>query len=138
MALLAAVSLVFGNNTLELFRPRDSYPQFMAAEIMKGEGSLLTYKTFGRGFYTARDEVPQFYYFAKNNFDRQSFPEMYEAQEGYVARKEAEFVITTAVCWDEERDTLLSGYEVIADLSYRHIECNTDIQNTALYLLALK
>lgn len=136
MALLAAVSLVFGNNTLELFRPRDSYPQFMAAEIMKGEGSLLTYKTFGRGFYTARDEVPQFYYFAKNNFDRQSFPDMYEAQEGYVARGEAEFVITTAACWEEERETLLSEYEFIADLSYRHIECNIDIENVRLCLLA--
>ena len=137
-ALLASVSLVFGNNTLELFLPRESYPQFRAAEIMKeaGGGSLLTYKTYGRGFYTARDEVPQFYYFAKNNFDRQSFPEMYEAQEGYVARKEAEFVITTAVCWDEERDTLLSGYEFIADLSYRHIECNIDIENVRLCLLA--
>ena len=137
--LFAALTIVFGNCTLDLLHPLDYYPQFKAAQIMReeGGGNLLTYKTFDRGFYTAYDETPEFYYFAQNNFDRADFPEMYEGQESYVINGLADFVVTETGHWLEEKDTLLSRYEFVADLSYYHVECNTDVWHEELCLLKL-
>ena len=103
-----------------------------------GGGSLLCYKIYDRGFYTVRDEVPQFYYFALNLIDRGSYPDMYEGQEGYVTAGEADFVVTETACWEEERETLLSQYEYAADLSYTYNRSNLGGVRLSLCLLALK
>ena len=140
VAALAVFGLIFGNNTLDLLRGREDFPQFRAAELTEeaGGGSLLCYKIYDRGFYTARDEVPQFYYFALNLIDRGSYPDMYEGQEGYVTAGEADFVVTETACWEEERETLLSKYEYAADLSYTYNRSNLGGVRLSLCLLALK
>lgn len=138
-AAFCAVCIVFGNCTLDLLHGRNYFSQFRAAEIMReeGGGSLLTYKTFDRGFYTAYDHTPQFYYFAQNNFDREDYPVLFDSQESYVINGEAEFVVTETKHWEAEKDTILSKYKFVADLSYDHIESNTDIRHVSLCLLRL-
>ena len=62
---------------------------------------------------------------------------MYEGQESYVINGLADFVVTETGHWLEEKDTLLSRYEFVADLSYYHVECNTDVWHEELCLLKL-
>ena len=143
LAALAAISLIFGNNTLDLLRKKQDFPQFKAAEIIESSGkedaTLLCYKIYDRGFYTVRDEVPQFYYLALNLMDRESYPEMYEGQEGYVRDCIPDFVVTEEKYWQEEAETLLSGYEYVTSLAYEYNRSNLIGRvQLDLCLLALK
>ncbi len=139
----AILSLIFGNNSLELLNSRAYYPQFTAAEIIancgKDDPSLLCYKMFDRGFYTVCDETPEFYYFAQNLVSRESYPELYDSQESYVKNGEPDFVITERSYWDEERGAgrPLHKYEFVVGLEYKYIRSNFDRVNLDLCLLVL-
>lgn len=146
-AVAAVVCLIFGNNTIELFFKISRYPQFAAAEIIEtaeensGEDySLLCYKMYDRGFYTTLDETPQYYYFALNLFSRESFPELYDGQEGYVERGEPGFVVTESSIAEEEcaEGRPLEKYVYVADLSYGYFRSNIVINRLDLCLLALR
>ncbi len=146
VAAAAAVCLLFGNNTIELFNSKDYYPQFAAAEIIETaeeengeEYSLLCYKIYDRGFYTVRDETPEFYYFALNLFTRENFPELYDGQESYVFSGKADFVVTELEYWEAEsvEGGPLEKYAYVADLSYSYIRSNLIHEDLNLCLLAL-
>ena len=140
---LISTSLLFGNNTIELFYSKSYYPQFLAKEIIESYGkedySLLTYKMFDRGFYTVCDQTPKFYYFAQNLVSEKSYPQLFEEQESYVLNGEADFVVTELSTWEKEKadGQPLSKYEYVADLSYVYIRSNLDRLNLKLCLLVL-
>ena len=138
-AAFIGITIVFGNCTLDILHPRSYYPQVKAAEIIReqGGGSLLTYKTYDRGFYAGYDETPKFYFFALNNFERKYFPELFDSQESYVINGEADFVVTEMRHWNAEKDTILSRYDFVEDLSYYHVESNTEVWYEELCLLKL-
>ena len=141
---LISTSLLFGNNTIELFYSKSYYPQILAKEIIESYGkedySLLTYKMFDRGFYTVCDQTPKFYYFAQNLVSEESYPQLFEEQESYVINGEADFVVTELSTWEKEKadDQPLAKYEYVADLSYVYIRSNLDRLDLKLCLLAIK
>lgn len=141
---LVLTSLLFGNNTIELFYSKSYYPQFLAKEIIESYGkenySLLTYKMFDRGFYTVCDQTPEFYYFAQNLVSKESYPQLFEEQESYVINGEADFVVTELSTWKKEKadGQPLAKYEYVADLSYVYIRSNLDRLDLKLCLLTLK
>lgn len=142
-AVMAGLCLIFGNNTLDLLNSRSYYPQFAAAQAIKNspnpQGSLLSYKIFDRGFYTALDQTPEFYYFAQNLISRESYPELYGGQESYVINGEADFVVTEERYWREEHaeGKPLAKYEYVMSLKYDYIRNNLDHNRLELCLLAL-
>ena len=142
MCLLAACCLVFGNNTLDMFKTRAYYPQFTAARLVRELGGedadVLNYKMYDRGFYTVLDEVPEYYYFALNLISRESYPELYEGQEGYVRQCLPDFVVTEEEVWRQERGEgmPLSGYKYVAPLHYDYIRNNIGKVRLEMCLLA--
>ncbi len=82
-------------NTKMIKWSKEDYAQYRFAErIMKSEDkTVLNYGFLDGGFYTTTGNIPEFYYFMKNNIDYERYPEMMDQQRAYIREKKPHFVI---------------------------------------------
>ncbi len=101
--------LLISDNRYMLSIPREETPQARFAAIMderktEDEITLFCYACPDAGFYLAADIIPAYRFFAKVNVD---LPELRQAQDGYIAERSAEFIVT------RNRDEAINGYNLI-------------------------
>lgn len=94
--LLATTLLKFSPNIEYSHWNHDDYVQFVFGDIIKEskDKTLIHYGSLDAGFYFTGETIPECYYFMKNNFSYENFPEMYEEQKRYVLQNRPHFVTT--------------------------------------------
>ena len=105
-------------NTYEWGRSYNDYVPLAIAKTIHNEHNssddeikIFCYKIWDFGFYNATDLTPNNYFFAKNVFDREHFPQMYESHESAITNQISDFVITELSIWEEEKDFLSQYYK---------------------------
>ncbi len=96
LLLLVTILIEFSPNIEYTHRKHDDYAQLVFGDIIKEskDKTLINYGFLDGGFYFTSDSLPECYYFMKNNFSYENFPEMYEEQKRYVLQNRPHFVVT--------------------------------------------
>lgn len=112
--LLVTALLEFSPNIEYTHRKHDDYAQFVFGDIIKEskDKTLINYGSLDGGFYFTADSLPECYYFMKNNFSYENFPEMYEEQKRYVLQNRPHFVVsrTNFLFLSENNYTLIKSF----------------------------
>ena len=103
--------------TYDIGRNKNEYAPLAIADVIHSyendneiKTTLFCYKIWDFGFYNAANIIPNNYYLAKNVFERDRFPEIYEYHEKSIADQTSNFVITERKVWEQEKDFLSQYY----------------------------
>ncbi len=120
-ALLAGVTLILlgfalliSDNRYLLFVRREDTPQAHFASVMQQKKTeervtLFCYRMPDAGFYLAANVIPPYRFFARVNVD---LPELRDAQDGYIAERSAEFLVTRNL------EIAPAGYELMESQTF--------------------
>lgn len=111
---LIAVYTMCGNTKM-MFLPKENYAQYQFAAIIEKSNNqtILNYGFLDGGFYTTTGNLPNFYYFMKNNISYQKYPEMMDQQKKYVEEKKPHFVIIKESLSFTHRKVIEKNYQLI-------------------------
>lgn len=112
--LLLGFALLISDNRYLLSIHREDTPQAHFASVMREKKTeenvaLFCYRMPDAGFYLAADVIPPYRFFARVNVD---LPELREAQDGYIAERSAEFLVTRNL------EIAPAGYELIENQTF--------------------
>lgn len=138
--ILLIYTVAFNNNTKDMLRDKNEYPQYQVAEYVKSSGienpTLLQYKMTDRGFFNILGISPTNRYFALNNFTKEELPEMYEDFENALINAIADFVVVTEETYNEADDyaLLIMNYDLVGRYEYKYHESVYNSINEVYYL----
>lgn len=120
MCLIAAYHIC--GNTKMMFLSKENYAQYQFAKIIEksDEPTILNYGFLDGGFYTITGNLPNFYYFMKNNISYQKYPEMMDQQREYVREKQPNFVIAKSTLSLVHRNEIEKNYQLIAQHTQKY------------------
>jgi len=112
------LAMPFVYNLRELKRGEEDFAPLVVADIIAEynataaePATLFCYQMSDCGFYNAAGIVPNVYYYARNSFIEEDFPEMFEAFRTTISTKQCDYLITYANVFAEEKDFLLTYYD---------------------------
>lgn len=88
------VALIKSDNTYYMFKKRDDYAQFIFADIIEKNSTILNYGFLDGGFYFSTNTIPSVYYFEKQNVNYLNYPKNMDEQNRYIEEKKVDYVIT--------------------------------------------
>lgn len=119
-------SFLFANGIFEMGRDRSEYAQFQIAEDIRSfnleDPTIFCYRMYDYGVYTVCGVVPEEKYFARNNFTRDEFPEMYDGFENAIRTQLHDFVVVQKNVYNEDKELLETYYDCYKEYSYHYIE----------------
>ena len=101
---------------LELNRNQDEYKALEIAKVIKEELpksniTIFCYEIPDLGIYSALNIMPNNYFFVKNNFSEIQLPEMYKSFENSIRTQTSDFIITTVLNWEKEKNFISQYYK---------------------------
>ena len=88
------LGLIKSDNTYYMFKKRDDYAQFIFADIIEKNSTILNYGFLDGGFYFSTNTIPSVYYFEKQNVNYLNYPKNMDEQNRYIEEKKVDYVIT--------------------------------------------
>ena len=105
-------------STQEWGRNENEYAPLVYAKIFNQfkdetgkEATFICYDIGDHGFYNAAEVTPSVYFYAKNFFSKNNFPDMFKSFDDYITNKKIDFIITTTGKWNSEKQYLEQYYQ---------------------------
>ncbi len=109
-----ALCTMCGNTKMIKWRKADYAQYRFANQIEKSDDkTVLNYGFLDGGFYTTTGNIPEFYYFMKNNIDYERYPEMMDEQRAYIRQKKPHFVILQKENMTGQLPSISKDYKLI-------------------------
>lgn len=133
LLLLITLMLKFSPNIQYTHYKRDDYAQFVFADIINEskDKTLINYGILDAGFYFTTDTLPECYYFMRNNFSYENYPEMYDEQKRYVLQNRPHYVVTRTnyIFLSENNYKLISSFRQKYESKYHVYYLYERVQN---------
>lgn len=116
--LLITALIQFSPNIYYTHLKKDDYAQFIFADIINKskDKTIINYGVLDAGFYFTTETIPECYYFMRNNFSYENYPEMFDEQKRYVKQNRPHYVVTrTNYAFLEEEN-----YKIIESFRQRY------------------
>lgn len=128
------------NNKYELGNSKHDYVQYQVADYVKKRGgeSLYCYQLCDYGFYNALDMVPEVRFYAKSNFSKQDYPEMYECFDDVIKNKKADYVLMFESDYMLNKDYFEQTYSFEKTFAYEYYEVSEEHFEMRFCLLKAK
>lgn len=93
--ILLILNINGANYKENIFRPKESYAQFLFADIINeyDNPTILNYRTLDTGLYFTTHTLPNIKYFHQVNISKETFPDSFDSQNRYIKNKEVMFVV---------------------------------------------
>ena len=121
MAVCCAALLLMGNCFPYFFIPKENYPQYQFAKIMKEtkQPTLLNYGFLDGGFYLSSQTKPPNKFFCELNIPEAKLPEMYESHRNLVRKGQVDYVVTRVGIYESVKDIpdyeIFNQYELVGE-----------------------
>lgn len=111
-------------NTQYLKKSKKDYAQFIFADIIEKNKTILNYGFLDGGFYLTTNNIPNIYYFQRNNVKYELYPANTDEQRKYVKNKLIDYVITKNNLHTIDRDLINENYTLIMTHHQKYEEKN--------------
>lgn len=127
------------NPIYDLNRKKSEYIQFQVAKDIESFGinnySVFCYDMLDYGFYNACGVIPTEKYFARNNFTKEGYPEMFESFDNAIVEKRNDFVLMLKSDYMEKFEFVGRYYSFVNEYSHQYFESIIDIKTLDVVLL---
>ena len=129
VAVLFGLTFITGNNSKDFGKQKEEYVQYQVVKDIESfeleNPTLFCYSMWDYGFYNALGVVPTERFYARNNFSRKAYPEMYETFDNAIKNATADFVIVIKSDYEENQSMFDNKYNFVND--YKALIYENDI-----------
>lgn len=109
-------------NTKYLKYKKEDYAQFIFAEKIEKNKTILNYGFLDGGFYFTTNTYPTVYYFQKNNINYKLYPKNTDEQRRYVKEKLVDYIITNNKIKKQDIELIEENYQLIMTHTQKYEE----------------